>query len=908
MAAARRDSPAPVAAAAAPTTTPCCTDRRSRPTTASPTRSCASTRLRIGRDAEAVVLLGVRGVAAHAARRVRLATIRGSRRAARRSAASSTPRCASRATASTTSSSSTSSRRSPSASATCSSARRRAGRRSSTPMCSRTTAKVGALALLADLAREYAAEKRRIGVLDFADQVAGALEIVAQASRASPTSCASSYRVVLLDEYQDTSVVQTDLLAALFARHRRHGRRRPAPVDLRLARRERRQPRRLPGGLRARHPRARSSRSRRAGATARGCWPPRTPCSRRWPRRRPVPVQALRPAPGRRPGEVELGFDDDLDAEADRVAEWFAGCAPSAAAAGAPTTGAILFRSKKHMVRLRRRARPARHPAPHPRARRAAVHARGRRRGRALRVISDPTAGSALIRLLAGPALGDRPARPARTRTLSRAASRGTTRRCSRSRPRSSSAIRGERRRRRAGRSSMPSTSSCATRPTTAGSPDSRPTRRERLREAAAVFARPAPGGRACRSPSWSGSIELELRLDIELAANEARGPARIASAQLRAFVDELHAFLAADETGSLVEPAGLARPRGAARRVRAAHRAARGRRRAAAHDPRLEGTGVGCRRRRASREGRAARAPRDTRGWLGFGVLPYAFRGDAPLAAGARVGAGRCADPAGSEGRDRRRSSPRTAPASCEEDRRLAYVAVTRARDHLLLTGSSWSGTKQAARAQRLLRRDRRRAGRRDSASTTPARTPTWASGACCSGRSTRSARARAAVTRAAAAVDAARAAPLPEPDPDAAPAARRARRPAPADRARPHRRGSRHRATRTSSPTTPARSRAIARPLPERPFRQTRLGTLFHAWVEQRSGRVGLGGSLDDALWEIDEDAPGTEASAEDAAALAALQRELPRARSGRTCGRSRSRPRSTSRPWGSTVARTS
>ncbi|WP_205789360.1 PD-(D/E)XK nuclease family protein, partial [Microbacterium sp. CPCC 204701] len=64
------------------------------------------------------------------------------------------------------------------------------------------------------------------------------------------------------------------------------------------------------------------------------------------------------------------------------------------------------------------------------------------------------------------------------------------------------------------------------------------------------------------------------------------------------------------------------------------------------------------------------------------------------------------------------------------------------------------------------------------------------------------------------------------------------------------------------------------IARPLPERPFRQTRLGTLFHAWVEQRSGGVGLGGSLDDALWELDDDAPDTEASAEDAAALAALR----------------------------------
>ena len=37
---------------------------------------------------------------------------------------------------------------------------------------------------------------------------------------------------------------------------------------------------------------------------------------------------------------------------------------------------------------------------------------------------------------------------------------------------------------------------------------------------------------------------------------------------------------------------------------------------------------------------------------------------------------------------------------------------------------------------------------------------------------------------------------------------------------------------------------------------------------------GRVGLGGSLDDALWEVDDDAPATEASAEDAAALDVLR----------------------------------
>ncbi len=57
-------------------------------------------------------------------------------------------------------------------------------------------------------------------MIDFSDQVAGALEIV----RGHPSvadELRDRFRVVLLDEYQDTSVVQTDLLAALFGRHRR---------------------------------------------------------------------------------------------------------------------------------------------------------------------------------------------------------------------------------------------------------------------------------------------------------------------------------------------------------------------------------------------------------------------------------------------------------------------------------------------------------------------------------------------------------------------------------------------------------------------------------------------------------------------------------------------------------------
>lgn len=61
-----------------------------------------------------------------------------------------------------------------------------------------------------------------------------------------------------------------------------------------------------------------------------------------------------------------------------------------------------------------------------------------------------------------------------------------------------------------------------------------------------------------------------------------------------------------------------------------------------------------------------------------------------------------------------------------------------------------------------------------------------------------------------------------------------------------------------------------AIARPMPERPYRQTRLGTLFHAWVERRSGLIGAAGSLDNALWEGEE----TAAADADSAALRTLQ----------------------------------
>src|SRR5690606_11523762 len=68
---------------------------------------------------------------------------------------------------------------------------------------------------LADLVDEYRAAKLEAGVMDFSDQMAWG----AQLAQLPPVQQALRERfdVVLLDEYQDTSVAQRDLLKALFA-------------------------------------------------------------------------------------------------------------------------------------------------------------------------------------------------------------------------------------------------------------------------------------------------------------------------------------------------------------------------------------------------------------------------------------------------------------------------------------------------------------------------------------------------------------------------------------------------------------------------------------------------------------------------------------------------------------------
>lgn len=727
---------------------------------------------------------------------------------------------------------------------------------------SEAVTKVSALGMLAELARGYDREKARLGVMDFADQVAGALRI-AREHPAVVDEMRSRYRVVLLDEYQDTSVVQTDLLAALFGGT---------------------------GVMAVGDPHQAIYAWRGASAGNLGGFPdafaPGSPCARfslatSWRNAArildaanavlaplaasaPVPVDELRPRPGAPGGRVEIVFERDLDTEADRVAEWFAGVRAARAAEGSATTGAVLFRSKKHMVRfgdaLGRRGIPHR------------ILGLGGLLSTpevvdvvaALRVISDPESGSALIRLLSGPrwsiGLAD-------LRALAQLARRLATHDAA-LQPLEPEVVARLRTTPGADRASLIDALDFLARqsPEHGWFADFTPAARERLREAGAVFSglRRAIGAPI---PELLRLIEAELRLDIELAANESRGPARIASAQLRAFVDEIRGFLAADETGSvssllawldhaeeLDEFAPRAEPpEDDVVQLLTIH-GSKG----------LEWDAVAVVRLVTDELPSLAR---DTKGWLGFGILPTDFRGDR---AWLPTLAWRAAETQQHLKAAIEEFVAANRARQLDEDRRLAYVAFTRARSDLLLSGSSWAGTKKPRVASTFLL-EAADALANPLADIDPGDDPYEGERRVLHWPLDALGARRTAVAGAAAAVRAARAQPPAEPEADLALLlAEREARLTPAH---------------TPAPTRIPASRykdyvadyagaveELRRPMPERPYRQTRLGTLFHAWVEQRSGIVGAGTGLDDALWDDDE--PATGSASADAAELARLQ----------------------------------
>jgi DNA helicase-2/ATP-dependent DNA helicase PcrA len=719
--------------------------------------------------------------------------------------------------------------------------------------------------VLAELVREYARRKRADDTLDFADQVADALTIIEQAPEVG-AALRAQYRVVLLDEYQDTSVLQTRLLAAVFRdtavmavgdpHQSIYGWRGASADNL------------------ATFPRVFSSNGVadrfRLMISWRNDVAILTAANALLAGARGADVETLAPRPGAAVGRVGRVFAPSAEDEAREVASWFVDVRAEHAASGAtrPHSGAVLFRTKRHM-QLFADALDA-----------AGVPNRILGLGgllttpevvdvvSALRVVHDPAQGSSLLRLLAGPrfAIGvaDLAALHALADTLSR---------------------------RDAALDPLPAELAAKVRASAGAdeqlsiidalefvrrsSDDHRFLReisaegRRRLRDAGEMFERLR---RAVGQPipDLIRLIELELRLDIELAANEARGPARVSSARLRTFLDEVRAFLLADDRGSVgsllawldhAEETDELMPRpeppepGVVQLL-------------TIHGSKgLEWDAVAV-VRLVDKE--LPKAPRTVNGWLGFGVLPYPLRGDRDALPRLEWSFDdEDADlPEAIEGfREAERAHQE------REERRLAYVAVTRARSDLLLTGSHWAGQKEPRTPSRYLVEMLDALGAPPIEEPAPDDNPYLDKG----GRIVSwpldplGARRDTVMAAAAAVENAAAMNPIAD-DTVARLLAELERR----RRGVPVRPPARIPASRFKDYVTDYRATvaAVTRPLPERPFRQTRLGTLFHSWVEQRSGRAGSAGSVDDALWEVDDDAEASEASVADAADLSRLQ----------------------------------
>lgn len=725
-----------------------------------------------------------------------------------------------------------------------------------------------ALPTLAALVREYMSEKQRRGALDFADQVSGAFDVI-ESSPDVRDDIREQHRVVLLDEYQDTSVIQTQFLSALF--------RDSAVMAVG-------DPHQSIYGWRG----ASADNLHAFAHTFAHEQTPRTySLMTSWrndtaildianrvlePLRRPgLDVPPLDARPGAGAGAVHVRYPLTVHDEADQVAAWFEQRRGAHSEAPSPHTGAILFRSKRHMQTFAEAL--AARGIPHRILGLGGLLATPEVVDvvATLRVIHDPNAGSALIRLLVGPRFGVGVADMGALYDLAGELSR-----------RDSGLLPlpdDLRARIRASRGADEAVSIVDAVDVVRGLRDDyrlieriTPEGRARIRAAGEMLERlRRASGQPI--PELIRIIEVELRLDIELAANETRGPARVATTQLRAFADEVRTFLAADERGTIgsllawldkAESTDELMPRpeppepGVVQLL-------------TIHGSKgLEWDAVAVVR---MVDGELPSRPTETSGWFGFGVLPFALRGDRDA-----LPVFSWSPPTEDEPDPVKRlragvasltSKSKTAPGAItvfkdsyreyqqQEERRLAYVAVTRARADLLLTGSHWAGQQKPREASAYLLEAIDVLGADPIGEVDEELNPYEGEGKTTVWPLDPLGARRQKVEAAAAEV---RAAIEDEPVP-----------PSPELERMLAERDERQRGAVVEPPTRVPASRfkdyvtdfggtvrEIGRPMPERPYRQTRLGTLFHAWVEHRSGLVGAGPSTDASLWDSDEEQP--------------------------------------------------
>ncbi|QCB93039.1 ATP-dependent helicase [Cellulomonas shaoxiangyii] len=576
-------------------------------------------------------------------------------------------------------------------------------------------ASLGERARVLDLVADYRARKRASDALDFGDQVALAARIARDAPEVGAAERAR-YRVVLLDEYQDTSYAQLVLLSALFAgghpvtavgdpNQSIYGWRGASPAGLarfpEMFPVVEREPGRRGGAARERRRPAdvvQLSTSWRNDvavlAAANHVAAPLRAAGAR------VDVPELRARPGAGAGTVLAAVTATVEEEAAAVAAFVAGQWRPAGHPGGRRTAAVLCRKRSQFEPLRRALRAEGLPV-------EVVGLGGLLAApevvdlvAVLQAAHDPTRGDALVRLLTGArtrlgaadlhALGDWARQGARTHGVRDPRGGGVQADVvdERSLVDALDDLPREGWRSPAGRSLTP-------------------VGRRRLRDLAGVL-RAVRTHQGLSLPELVNEAERLIGLDIEVQARPDADAGR-ARANLDAFADVVADFARGADRPSLgallawLEAADaredglelpVTEPDPDAVQLMTVH-ASKGLEWdvvavAGMVDGGLPATPM-----------LGADGPKDS-GWLtGLGVLPYPLRGDAE-----DLPRLECAGAADAKDLHERivRFTHDAGEHEVAEERRLAYVAVTRARDRLLLTAARWADAKSPRRVSPFL------------------------------------------------------------------------------------------------------------------------------------------------------------------------------------------------------------